>query len=286
LSFGGGAANAAVNLARLGFKTAALTAVGDDERGRKIIANFKKEKVAVNLMRVNKKTETGFSFILVGQNHEHIVFSDRGANKELRLSAADIKNLREAKYLYLTSLSGKYWEESLRKIFAVSKNKGPKIFWNPGHIQLSSFRKIARYLPQTEILFVNKDEALELALAAADVRPDFIKTEFANVKKLLLALKNLGPRAVVITDGKRGAEAYDGRNFYRQPALKEKRRVDTTGVGDAFNSSVVAGLELYKGNWSKALYLGAASAVSLIAEAGAQNGLLSKKDLKNLKFKN
>jgi sugar/nucleoside kinase (ribokinase family) len=283
LSFGGGAANAAVNFSRLGLKSAVLTAVGDDERGRKIIANFKKQKVATGLVRTIKHKESGFSFILVGQNHEHIVFSDRGANNELKLTAKDIKIMESAKSIYLASLSGPSWEDTLKKVFSV---KGPKIYWNPGHIQLSSFKKISKYLKQTEILFVNKDEALELALSAAAVLPGFIKTEFDNNKKLALALKNLGPHAVVITAGKQGADAYNGHHFYRQPVLKEKKRVDTTGVGDAFNSSVVAGMMLYKNNWPKAMYLGAASSASLISEPGAQNGLLKKSDLKKLKFKN
>ena len=276
LSFGGGAANAAVNLARLGFKTAVLTAIGSDDRGRKILVNFKKQKVATSLVRT-VKIETGFSFVLVGQNHEHIVFSDRGANQELRLMAADAKALKNSRSLYLTSLSGKYWEETLKKIFAV---QGPKIFWNPGHVQLSNFKKIKKYLSAVDILFVNKDEALELVLAVMTAENNSLPVGLDDAQKLLLALKNLGPKAIVITNGQQGADAYDGQKFYHQGILKEAKRVDTTGVGDAFNSSVVAGLEMYKGDLQKALRLGAVVTASLIARPGAQNGLLTKADLK------
>jgi sugar/nucleoside kinase (ribokinase family) len=281
MSYGGGAANAAVNLARLGFKVAAITALGDDERGRKILGNFKKQKVATNLVKKIKNIETGFSFVLVGQNHEHIVFSDRGANQELRLSASDLKTLKNTNYIYLTSLFGKYWEETLKKALAV---KGPKIVWNPGRIQLGNFKKIVNYLPKIDILFLNKDEALELVLAASASSRNFLKVGLDNIQKLLLALKSLGPKAVVITNGQKGADVYDGQKFYHQAILKEQRRVDTTGVGDAFNSSVVAGLELYKGDWHKAMYLGVYNAASLIAQPGAQNGLISKSDLKKIKF--
>jgi len=64
-----------------------------------------------------------------------------------------------------------------------------------------------------------------------------------------------------------------------QNILKEKKRVDTTGVGDAFGSSFVAGLELYKGNIQKAMHLGVKNTASVVSQQGAQNGLLNKKDI-------
>ena len=40
--FGGGAANSAITFARLKYKTAIVTSIGQDETGREIINNFKK----------------------------------------------------------------------------------------------------------------------------------------------------------------------------------------------------------------------------------------------------
>ena len=90
---------------------------------------------------------------------------------------------------------------------------------------------------------------------------------------------------MVITSGKEGADAYDGRNFYHQDVMKEQKRVDTTGVGDAFGSSFIAGLILYEGDIKKAMYLGVKNTASVVSEQGAQNGLLAKKDIANI-FKN
>jgi sugar/nucleoside kinase (ribokinase family) len=56
--------------------------------------------------------------------------------------------------------------------------------------------------------------------------------------------------------------------------------VDTTGIGDSFNSSFLAGLEIYKGDIQKSLELGAKNSASVISQQGAQNGLLTIKDLK------
>jgi sugar/nucleoside kinase (ribokinase family) len=84
---------------------------------------------------------------------------------------------------------------------------------------------------------------------------------------------------VVVTSGKKGADVYDGECFYHQNILKEKKRINTLGVGDAFSSSFIAGLELYKNDIKKSMRLGLKSTASVVAHEGAQTGLLTKKDI-------
>jgi len=273
-TFGGGAANTAVNFSRLGFKVASLIAIGNDERGKRVLKNLKKHKVDTKLVQKIKELATGFSFILI--NPEKIVFSNRAANSELGIRNKELGSLGNAKWAYITSLSGK-WEEVLKKIFSV---KDIKVAWNPGHIQLNNgVKKIGSFLKKTNVLCLNKDEAIELV--ASDSKHKNKGNAFLNkTRNLLIALKNIGPSIVVITSGKQGADAYDGNRFYHQAILKEKRRVDTTGVGDAFNSTFVAGLELYDGDIKLAMKLGVKNTASVISQQGAQNGLLSILDLR------
>ena len=272
-AFGGGAANAAVNLAGLGFRVAGLVAVGDDERGKRVLANLKKRKVDTRLAQKVRGVETGFSFILI--NPEKIVFSNRAANSELGIRNKELRSLKNTKWVFITSLSGK-WEEALIKVFSV---KGLKIAWNPGHVQLDSgVKKLKKFIAKTSVFFVNKDEAIELAVSAGCKKTD--RDILNNPKELLKIIKSWGANLVVITSGNNGADAYDGENFYHQEIVKEVRRVDTTGIGDAFNSSFLAGLEIYKGDIQKSLGLGAKNSSSVIAKQGAQNGLLTIKDLR------
>ena len=65
---GGGANNAAVCLSRLGFKTAILADVGEDESGKKLIKNLTDNQVDTRLVRVLKSGETGFTFVVVNKN--------------------------------------------------------------------------------------------------------------------------------------------------------------------------------------------------------------------------
>lgn len=274
-SFGGGATNTAVNFVGLGFKVASFVCLGKDERGRKVINNLRKKKVSTKLIQENDIEETSFSFIIVGPDNEHIIFSDRGTNQHLKITAKDIVKLKQARYLYITSLAGD-WQNNLGNIFAVPD---VKIVWNPGHTQIiSGYKKLAKFLKKTHILCVNKDEAIGLIISNEKYKRKE-KTFLNRTKNLLTILYEFGPNIVVVTNGQHGADVYDGSCFYHQDVLPEQRRVDTTGVGDAFNSSFIAGLEIYKGDIQEAMYLGVRNASSVIAEHGAQNGLLTKKEI-------
>ncbi len=274
-SFGGGAANAAVCFSLLGFKAACLIAVGNDERGVKIIKNLEKRGVDASMAQKHKDIESGFSFLLVGRDNEHIVFSNRAANTKLQITDLDLENLKNTNWIYIMSLYGQ-WQDVLDKIFSVH---GVKVAWNPGNAQFDAgFPALGKYFKKTKVLVVNKDEAIELVVSDEKHKKKsarFLK----NMKNLLAIIQGWGPEIAVITNGKYGADAYNGVKYYHQNILREKKRIDTTGVGDAFGSSFVAGLELYQGDIEKAIKLAIKNTASVISEHGAQNGLLSRKDV-------
>ncbi len=275
--FGGGAANAAVCLARLGFRAGALLNLGNDERGKKIKDVLAKEGVNGGLIKKSKIFPTGFSIVVIGRDKEHVAFTVRGANQELDFNSLEKRTMARASWIYLSSLSGD-WEKVLKKIFSLT---GPKVAWNPGGVQLAAGAgKLKKFLKKTEIFLVNKDEALELVVS--DKKYGSRGNNFLNKKKnLFVALKSLGPKIVVITSGKDGADVYDGKNFYHKDSVMNQKNIaDTTGVGDAFCSTFTAGFAKYKGDIKKSLNLAMKNAASVLRKAGAQNGLLPIKNLK------
>jgi len=273
-TYGGGAANVAVNLSNFGFKSACLATIGNDENGRAIIKNLKARGVNTKLVKTLVKEDSGFSFVLISGG-ERIIFTERGANAKLVISQSDLAEIKKAKNVYISSLSGN-WLDVLKKVFTETTKSGAKVFWNPSEAQYASgLKKLAPFLKKTFVFVVNKDEATELAIISAGKKK--LSREFLDDEKnLLKIIKDFGPRIVMVTSGSAGAHAYDGQNFYHQPSLKEKKRLDTTGVGDIFNSTFVAGLELYKGDIKKALYLGAKNTAAKIANLGAQSGLIAR----------
>ncbi|MFA6393968.1 MAG: PfkB family carbohydrate kinase [Patescibacteria group bacterium] len=275
-TFGGGAANVAVSASRLGLKSAALATLGNDDRGKRIRDNFLKEGVDAGFLQYSRNKETGFSFLITGQENEHVVFSNRAANDELKIMNYELRILGKAKWIYITSLSGE-WQDALKKIF---KAEGPKIVWNPGHRQLlKGYKTLGKYLKKTEALIVNKDEAIELVKSCGDFASK--GGAFLNdMNNLLGVISSWGPKIVVITNGKHGASVRAGNENYYQKILKEKKRINTAGVGDAFGSSFIAGLEIYAGNIKKAMFLGVKNTASVVGHYGAQTGLIKRKDLK------
>jgi len=281
-TYGGGAANAAVNLANFGFKSACLAAVGADENGRAIIKNLKSRGVSTKLLKVLNDQDSGFSFILISEG-ERIIFTERGANGLLAINNSDLKILANTKNIYLSSLSGN-WLDILKKVFTVAQKNKIKVSWNPSEAQYASgLKKLAPFLKNTYMFSVNKDEAIELALISAG-KKKLTRAFLDDERNLLKIIQSFGPRIAMVTSGAAGAYVYDGQEFYHQPILKEKKHIDTTGVGDLFNSTFAAGLELFKGDIKKALYLGARNTASKITHLGAQNGLIKfdrKKEIKN-----
>lgn len=291
--FGGGGANVAVSFANLGFKSAAIVAVGNDIFGKEIIANFKKRKVGIDLIQKIPNYASDLAVIIIGRDKDRIIFRDDNVKNKLQLNRKGIAAIKNVKWVYLNSLSGD-WQKILTEVFsAKSKKPDLKIAWNPGQIQLiGGLKELSPFLKHTEVLILNQDEAIQLAMSDQKVKKQNAYGESSpsrtidlnNIKNLLSLIKNYGPRIAVITCGKDGAWAYDGIKMRYASIIEKEDRVDATGVGDAFGSSFIAGLELFKGDIDKAMKLGILNTSSVVAAPGAQNGLLNRKDLEKIKI--
>ncbi len=277
LTFGGGGMNTAISFANLNLKTACFLSLGLDWIGNLIIKELKKSKISLKYIKQNNNVYSGFSFIIHHNNYnEHTIFGHRGANTKLQINKKTITNLK-TKWIYITSLSGKeaLIKTNLKNIFNNKKNI--KIAWNPGAAQLKYGHKFfKKYLPQVEVIILNKDEAIELVLSSG------LKT--TNTKQLLKKIYSWGPKMVLITDGYRGAYIYTPEKEYFQKAVIYKRKINTTGAGDAFASSFIAGLIIYnnsnKYNIKKSLKLAMYRTNAVIKTIGAQNGLLKVNQIK------
>jgi sugar/nucleoside kinase (ribokinase family) len=270
--FGGGAANAAVAFARLGFNTAALLAVGSDLRGQAALKDLKQNKVSLKSIQKIKNQLTGYSAVIVAGDKEHVAFPVRGANHFLRINLKQNKELKQTDWVYLTSLSGE-WQTNLEELFKIVPQV--KIAWNPGHIQLSAGLKVLKkFLALTSVLIVNVDEARELLLS--DLKQTKISADdLKKTEMLAKALAQLGPEMVVVTDSSKGAVVWADNHKHTFKPEKINNTLNTVGVGDAFGSSFIAGLKLYN-NIDLALKLAGRNAARVVRSHGAQIGLLYK----------
>ena len=285
-SFGGGAANSAVNLSNLGNSVNALICVGADSIGQEIIKNLKQHKVKTNLTQIVDEN-SGLSFIVNAKNlaNEHVLFTYRGANEAINVDLDSLTRNYKFDLIYLTSLSGSNSKNNLNKVFRYkNKYEQTKIVWNPGNEQIKSgLNGLKTYLKLTSILIINKDEAIEVCFA--DKKQETINNKQidinerrANPRILLKKLSKYCPGIVVITDGENGAYCFQNNKIYYEPGLKIRVK-DTTGVGDAFGSTFSWAINYTCGDIQKSLQLAIKNAGAVLEQVGAQQGLLSKTKL-------
>jgi sugar/nucleoside kinase (ribokinase family) len=240
-----------------------------------MLGNFKNNKVDCRLIQLSRSLPTGYSTVLVGKDNEHVVFPVRGASEGIIFNKPSFKKLSKSRWLYLTSLSGD-WQPLAEAIIFYKKNAG--LVWNPGQAQLKAGLKTLKpYLLATTILIMNLSEASEL-VASYKISAKKTKRVGQTPKELAEFLYGFGPKLVLITSGSSGAVAFDGNKFYDFKPRKVKKVINTIGVGDAFGSSFIAGLELFS-DIDKALSLAGLNAARVVVGHGAQTNLIYKKQL-------
>lgn len=118
----------------------------------------------------------------------------------------------------------------------------------------------------------------ELCVTHCPERAISVSPWASNIDEQLVRLKSLGPKVVVITDGGKGVQIYDGKYRYVM-ASYEVAVKSTLGAGDCFASTFTA--SMIQTNWDieKSLKYAAANAANCVKEYGAQSGLKTFEEL-------
>lgn len=258
----GNSPNASVSASRLGLKSALVTNLGDDQYGKECLNALKKEKVSVEFVKTHKGRKTNYHYVLWYGDERTILVK----HEEYDYALPDIG---EPKWIYLSSLGGnslplhKKLEEYLRAHPAV------KLAFQPGTYQMRFGKeKLAFFYKRADVFFCNTDEARRI-----------LGVEEKDPKKLLQMMHELGPKIVFITEGVKGAYAYDGKEaWFMRPYPDPKPPVQRTGAGDAFSSTVTVALSLGK-DIREALRWGPINSMSVVQGIGARQGLLTREKL-------
>jgi len=263
----GNAANAAVSASRLGLKSALIANIGKDSYGDDILRVFKKERLNTSYITRHSNVPTNHHYVLSYQSERTILVKHQAYDYLFP------KKLAEPKTLYLSSLGAS--TESYHDEVATYVETHPDIFFafQPGTFQMKlGADRLMRLYHRADIFFVNKEEASRI-LGTPSVK---------DVRTLAEGLHRLGPKTVVITDGRAGVYALEGGAFshldmYPDPAPPANR----TGAGDAFASTTVTyltrGLPL-----KDAMYRGTINSAYVVQQVGAQKGLLTQDELERL----
>ena len=120
---------------------------------------------------------------------------------------------------------------------------------------------------------MNKEEA-ELLLHDKETT----EHEESYLKELLTKIHTLGPKIIVLTDGKRGSYALDDKGDFHHQGIHEGEVVERTGAGDAYTSGFLAA-SLYGLSLPIAMEWGSWNATGVVSKIGAQAGLLTKEEM-------
>lgn len=271
-ALGGCAANVASGLARLGVKSACYSHIGDDAISEWIKKELEKNGVGTKMITHEKNCPSDMSAIVIDKSSaDRVIFSNQKANSFLEIKPGEIK---ETGWYFIGDLHGD-WEKDLDVIFEAALGNNIKTAWNPRQVNIhDSAGKILECIPKTDILFLNKDESIEILSGL----PEKYGNEEINQEEFLAKkLHELGAKTVVITDGVRGAWGYNGKEFLFVPG-KKVDAVDSTGAGDSFGSGFLAA-HIKGKNMQECLEWGIKDSSNVVQHYGSIDGLLNEKEI-------
>ena len=218
--YGGTAGNIAYNLKLLGGEPLIMAAVGDD------FGPYRDRLDALNIARTHIHEVPGTfvaqAFITTDLDANQITAFHPGA-----MSSSYVNKIGDAKGVTLGILAPDSRDGMLQHAEQFREAKIPFIF-DPGQ-QMSVFKgyELKHFIELADYVAVNDYEARVLEERIGE-----------PIAKLTERVK-----AFFVTKGAEGSVIYADGQQIAVPAVKEERRVDPTGCGDAYRSGLLFGIE-------------------------------------------
>jgi sugar/nucleoside kinase (ribokinase family) len=274
LNIGGGAANTAVDLARLGLGVSICARVGDDILGRFATETMVANGVDVRALKVAQERTTSQTLIVNVRGEDRRFIHSLGANRDF--TPADIEAILDPAprvlhigyFLILPKLDA----AGLADCFARARRSGTKTLLDvatpgPGNY-LEPLRTV---LPHTDVFVPNTDEA---ALILGEHDP----------VRQALAFRDMGARRVVVTRGERGVISISDDHRLEVHTYPVDF-VDGSGGGDAFNAGYILGL-LEDRSEIECLKLASAVGASAVRAVGTTAGVFTRAEVEEFIARN
>lgn len=233
LELGGCAANAAIDLAKLGAKVQIFGKVGRDSLGEFVRNRVQAAGVDVKGLKTSEKAQTSASVVTISEDGERSVIHCVGANAEFSLDDIDIVQIQKSKILLV---AGSFLLPVFDGVEAAALLKEAKqagvlccldTAWDTTGLWMDKLGVCMSYL---DWFMPSYEEAVQLS---GQEKPAAMAEYF----------QELGARNVVIKLGGDGCYIKAGaENGFYQPAYQDVQPVDTSGAGDSFCAGFLLGL--------------------------------------------
>jgi len=267
LTVGGCAANVAIDLSRLGMRTALLGAVGRDVFGQSIRNTL--EEAGVNCAHLAESTtrETSGTLVINSKGEDRRFIHSTGANADFTGNGIDAELIQSAPVLYLGGycLNPELTSDNVAGLFRRAQSAGVTTVLDVVIPDTADYRRqVEQVLPWTDLFLPNDDEAALI-------------TRVKDPASQAETFHNAGAKTVVITCGTDGAILCSAEHRLRA-ATYPIEFVDGTGSGDAFTAGYLFGL-LRRKNVETCLSYGTALGASCVRAAGATTGVFTAAEL-------
>lgn len=261
-SNGGKGANEAVAISRLDGNAVMFGCVGNDEFGKSLIQNLKKEKVDIKQVK-QLKMNSGIAMVTINKGNNSIIVVP-GSNAKVDEKYVDSC----AEQIKKCAVVGSQFEIDLGAVLRASeicKENNIPFVLNPSPVK--------KY-PQS--LFNNASYVVVNEIEVKSVKGYSDKNPLEILRKY--------PNKLILTLGGEGCKFFDGNEIVEIPAI-EVDEVDTTGAGDTFMGAFM--LEISKGKIVKeAISFANICAGLKTTKEGAQTGMPTIKEVEKYVKKN
>ncbi len=268
---GGGAANTAYVLARLGLPVVAFFKTGSDYAADFIRSDLVKNGIDVTFSVSDKDMSTGTSFVLPSLNGNHTILVCRGSNALVYEYELPSDLLKNSKGVYIAPLAGNF--ASILPLIAKSAHGQGFVMHNPSKSGITEhFQALFEALASIDILMLNRAEA---ELCSVRLQKD---TTVFELEAFCREVSAHGPRIILVTDGEQGVYCFSEGKFLYQQSIAIPI-CTTVGAGDTFGATFFGAL--VKGySLERALRYGVLNSAALLSNAQPHGGLLSFDELK------
>ncbi|MFK5185017.1 aminoimidazole riboside kinase [Glaesserella parasuis] len=259
---GGAPANVAVGVSRLGVEAGFIGRVGNDPLGKFMQQTLQAEKVSTEQMILDPQQRTSTVIVGLDQGERSFTFMVNPSADQF-LEVNDLPNFQQGEWLHCCSIalindpSRSTTIEAIRRV----KQAGGFVSFDPNLREslwssLDEMKKVVNSVVAMADVLKFSEEELTLL------------TNTTNLEDATKEVTSLYPeKLIIITLGKDGA-IYHLNGKSQVVAGKALKPVDTTGAGDAFVSSLLAGLSQVS-NWKES----DAVLVEVIRKANASGAL-------------
>ncbi|WP_129724267.1 carbohydrate kinase family protein [Xylanivirga thermophila] len=258
--FGGSPANIAMNVKKLGINSTIICCAGSDEMGDFLISKMKMQGLDTSNV---KRAYSSTSMVLLNKSQSSpIPIFYRGADYRIVFDESIEDVIRTSKIVHFSTwpISREPSRSAIEKIIEVAKESGTIIgfdpnyhpaLWEKGYDGVSYIKGIIK---DVDIIKPSEDDAKRLFGEE-------------SIDEYIARFLDLGAKLVIMTLGKDGLVASDGKTTIRMDSVADNV-MDTTGAGDAFWSGFYAAI--VKGYDVKdAIRLGNASSAYKLRYTGA-----------------